>query len=561
MSAQTGAIPPAPAAPQHASPSSPRTLSAQMYNAAGLIGFILRRDRLWLVLWTLGCLTLATSFAPLLPEMVGDAQSVEVLRETMRNPAMVAICGIAYGDAYTWGVMYSQFMLIWSAVLVAAMNILFVVRHTRTDEEEGRLEALGALPVGRGANLLAVLVVALGFDLAIALVAGAGIAAFGIEGMGVVGSLLFGAAIGACGLFFAAITALFAQLATTSRVTAGLSFAALGAAYLLRATGDVGSDAGSELLSLISPLGLIERCHLFVDDRAWPLLALLAAVLVPAGAAFALNARRDSGAGLIAPRAGRAHASALLRGALGLAWCLTRGAAIAWVLVVFVLAASYGSIFGDMASFFESNDLYRLVAGSLEGGTGDLMDPVLSMLALIMSAIAAVPAVFVVLRLKGEERRGRLEHLLSCAVPRTRLLAGYVLIAVLLAFVLQMMIALGTWSTAVMVMDNPVTLGLMVKIALNYLPAVLFFVGLAAFLVGAAPRASVLVWLLLGYSFLMVYVGSLLNLPTWAQEGTPFGVLPRYPVESMEPAVAIALCAVAAALTCAGLFAYRARDI
>ncbi|MDR2106277.1 MAG: hypothetical protein LBP24_02590 [Coriobacteriales bacterium] len=538
---------------------------AQMHNAVGLIGFILRRDRLWLVLWTLGCLTLATSFAPLLPEMVGDVQSMEVLRETMRNPAMVAICGIAYGDAYTWGVMYSQFMLIWSAVLVAAMNILFVVRHTRTDEEEGRLEILGALPVGRGANLLAVLAVAFGFDLVIALASGAGIAAFGIEDMGITGSLLFGAAIGACGLFFAVITALFAQLATTSRVSAGLSFTALGAAYLLRAAGDVGSgagsDAGSELLSLISPLGLIERCHLFVDDRAWPLLALLAAVLVPAGAAFALNARRDSGAGLIAPRAGRARASVLLSGALGLAWRLTRGTVLAWVLVVFTLAASYGSIFGDMTSFFESNDLYRLMAGSLEGGTGDLMDPILSMLALIMSAIAAVPAVLVVLRLKGEERRGRLEHLLSCAVPRTRLLAGYVLIAVLLAFVLQMMIALGTWSTAVMVMDDPIALGLMVKIALNYLPAVLFFVGLAALLVGAAPRASVLVWLLLGYSFLMVYVGSLLNLPTWAQEGTPFGVLPRYPVEATEPAVAIALCAGAAALTCIGLFAYRARNI
>jgi ABC-2 type transport system permease protein len=509
------------------------------------------------VLWTLGCLALACSFAPVLPDMVGDAQDVEILREMMANPAMVAICGISYGDSYTWGVMYSQFILVWSAMLVAAMNILFVVRHTRADEEEGRLEMLVALPIKRGATLFATLVVALGFNLVIALVTGTSIAAFGIEGMGLVGSLLFGAALGVCGLFFAALTTLFAQVAASSRTTVGLSFVALGGAWLLRAAGDV----SSEPLALISPLGLIERCYLFVDNQPWPLLVLLVAGCALMAAAFALNAVRDSGAGIMAPRAGHAHASALLRGPLSLAWRLVRGTIAIWVPVVFLLAASYGSIFGDMASFFESNELYRLMAGSLEGGTDDLMDPIISMLALIMSAIAAVPVILVVLRLRTEERRGRLEHLFSTALSRTRMLAGFVLIAVLLAFVSQMMIALGTWSTAVMVMEEPITLAFMMKTALNYLPAVLFFVGFATFLVGAAPRASVLVWLLLGYSFLMVYVGSLLNLPTWAQEGTPFGILPRYPVESFEPVAALALCAAAAILTCAGLLAYRARDI
>ena len=377
-----------------------------------LVRSILRRDRFWLPLWMLGCLTLATFFAPLLPDMAGSEHDMAILYEAMKNPAMIAICGILYGDSYTYGVMYSQFMLVWSAALVAAMNILFVARHTRRDEEEGRLEMLAALPVGKSANLLAVLVLSLALNLLIALLTGALLAAFAIEGMGTAGSLLFGAALGVCGFSFATLTALLAQLVTSFRATIGLAFAALGASYLLRASGDVSSEA----LALLSPLGLIERCHLFADDRLWPLLLLLAISLVLAGASLAINAWRDYAAGLIAPRAGRAHAPALLRGPLSLAWRLTRNMILAWILVVFLFAASFGSMFGDMTLFYESNDLYSLMIGSTGVTTGDLMDPVIAMLFLVMSLIATVPVVFTLFRIRTEERRGRLEHFYSGAV-------------------------------------------------------------------------------------------------------------------------------------------------
>jgi ABC-2 type transport system permease protein len=522
------------------------------------MAFMLHRDRLWLPLWILGCFSLATFFAPLLPDMAGGEQEIAILREAMANPAMIAICGVIYGDTYTYGVMYSQFMLVFSAVLVAAMNILFVVRHTRKDEEEGRLEMLVALPVGRSASLLATLKLSFCLNLLIALLAGSTLAAFGVEDMGVAGSLLFGAALGACGLVFAAVTALIAQVAASSRATTGIAFALLGALYLLRAAGDVSADA--ELCALISPFGLIERCHLFVDNHLWPLFVLLVASLALLACAFVLNARRDSGAGLIAPRTGRAHASTLLRGPWSLAWRLVRGTVIAWALIVFILAASYGSVFGDMTLFYESNDLYRLIIGTMSDGES-LMDPVISMLMLIMAVTSAVPVALVVFRLKSEEKRGRLEQFYSGAVSRTYTLAGYTLIALALAVVLQLLTALGMWSAAWYSMDDPISLELMLKTALNYLPAVLFIAGLAAFLVGVLPQATSFVWFLLVYTFFAVYLGSLIDLPEWLIRFTPFSALPRYPIESFEPAAALTLCAATLALTAIGLIAYRKRDL
>src|SRR5690606_18347525 len=137
----------------------------------------------------------------------------------------------------------------------AVMSILLVARHTRQDEEAGRLEVIRSLPVGRLAQVSASLLVVGGTNVVLALLIAFGLAALGIETVDLPGSLAYGAAIGAVGLVFTALTALVAQLSETSRASLGLSFALLGGLYILRAVGDV----GSEPLALLSPLGLMLR--------------------------------------------------------------------------------------------------------------------------------------------------------------------------------------------------------------------------------------------------------------------------------------------------------------
>jgi ABC-2 type transport system permease protein len=521
-----------------------------------LMLFVLWRDRLWLALWTVALLVLATSFAPVILQVAGDLTTQPALIETLSSPAMVALCGPSYGDEYSYGSLYAQFMLVWVILAFAVMNIMFVARHTRKDEEEGRAEMIGALPVGRNANLLAVLLTALGVNALLALLTGLIIPLFGIRSMDFAGAMVFGLAIGTNGLFFAGVTALFAQLFSTSKSTLGSSLAILGAAFLLRATGDV----SSEILARVSPMGLVERSEAFVGNHLWPALILALVSFALCAVAFVLSAIRSSGQGMLPVRRGRAHATVFLRGELGFAWRLSRGVMIAWAAAVFLLAASYGAVFNDFDAFISGNQINRAMLG-IRGDTSDIMAPIISTTILVMSIVAAIPVVVVALRLRSEESRGRVEQLLALSVSRVSLIIRDAIIAFLLAFILQALTALGMWGAAVATMDEPMEFALLFKTAMNFLPAVLVFAGLGLFFVGAAPRLTALIWVYLAYSFFATYLGGLFDLPLWVENSSVFGLLPRYPVRDIEPVRIVALCALSIVLVAVGAFAYRQRDL
>jgi ABC-2 type transport system permease protein len=521
-----------------------------------LIRFILRRDRLYLTLWIIGLVTLSVFFVPMLPDMVGDEASKQALIATMQNPAMVAMVGPAFGSDYTLGSMYAQYMLVWVALGYGVMNIMVVVRHTRKDEEEGRLDLIGALPVGRNANLLATLLVVLATDALIAVLTTAIIPAFGVDSIDVAGAATYAFALSSCGFAFAGLAALCAQLTTRARSALGFALALLGLAYLLRAMGDIGTEA----LSWISPIGAASRTEAFVSNLAWPIALLFGEGLVFSLMGFALSSARDSGAGLLPQRGGRAHASAVLRGVWSLAWRELRGTIIVWLVVCFVLSAAYGSVMGDMNAFIENNELYQAFMG-VGGDSKDITDPVVSMLLLIMAMIATIPVVSVVNRLKSEERHGRLEQVLAKPVSRSYLFAGYFVIALAVAVLMMAANVVGFWIAASNSMAGAMSFATIAKIGTNYLPAIVAFAGLAALLVGALPKAASLTWIWLVYAFLALYIGRTMDLPSWVDKASPFSLLPDYPMSAFEPVTFVAIGAVGVALALIGMLVYRGRDI
>ncbi|HEX6918027.1 MAG TPA: polyketide antibiotic transporter, partial [Phycicoccus sp.] len=210
-----------------------------------------RRDRIIVPTSVLGLVLLSVGSAQatlaLFPD---DASAAKGLADIVSNPAVLAMYGpISAANADALAVFKTVMM---GAVLTAILALVVVRRHTRTEEEEGRLELVGAGAVGRWAPLAAGVVVAL-----VAVVAASALSALGMVAIGMdpMGSVAFGAAWLTAGVAQVGVTAVAVQLASTTRGAGGLAFGFLGVTYILRAWADAAESDAISWLGWLSPLG------------------------------------------------------------------------------------------------------------------------------------------------------------------------------------------------------------------------------------------------------------------------------------------------------------------
>ena len=526
-------------------------------NTGRLIKFILRRERVVSALWIAILASFCVAIAPGMAEMF-DAPARQALAESMKNPAMVAMMGPVYGaEDFTNGAMYSNTMVIWVIITVAAMNIFLIVRHTRSDEEGNRAEVVRSLPVGRLAALNASMFSAAVVNAVLAALIAAGLTLVNVEGIGFAGSALLGLAIFSSGMFFAALAALFSQLSSSARGASALSFLCVGIFYMMRAAGDM--DGNNEIVSLISPLGLILRSRFYTQNLVWPSLVLLAMTAAVSVAACLLNSVRDIGRGFFPARPGRPQASFLLKTSFGLSLRLTRNTVIAWFVIMFALGASYGSILGDIENFIAQSEFYQVIIGVHEDFSYDEM--FVTMINSTMSVVALIPLLIIAFRPRAEERDERAENVLSRSVSRKKFLAGYAAIAFVCGALMQFATGAGLYLASAVVLDEPISFAFLMKAIFAYLPAVFAMVGLAVFLVGAAPKLCGAAWVFFGYVFFMVMLGRAMNLPAFADWIVPFAHIPQLPVDEIAFAPLLVLTLIAAALTAAGFVFYSRRDV
>ena len=529
--------------------------NALFANTARLTRFIIRQDRWRITFWIIG-ITLATLSVPLaFLELYGSEEQRAVMALTMENPAMIAMVGTADLTKYTIGVMTAHQMLLLTAVVVGLMNILLVARHTRGDEEDGRLEMIRSLPVGRLSTVHATIIVYIFVNLLLAVICGFGLYALSIDSMDLEGSLLYGATLGATGIFFTGITTLFAQLSENARGTIGLSIAFLLVAYMLRAIGDV----SHETLSWISPLGWVTKTEAYGANQ-WSFIALLIGMaIVVFIITYLLNAKRDVGAGLLPSKPGKAHASTFLQSPVGLSFRLQRVGFISWAIGMFVLGASYGSVLGDLDSFFEGNELLEQMIASEDGSSA--AEQFIPIIMMVMAIIATIPPIISMNKLLAEEKKNRLEQLLAKAISRTRLMASFLATAVLNSFVMLSLAAIGLWATGSTVMEDPFSFLEFYRMGIVYYPAILLVLGLAVGIIGWLPRFSIIVWLYVLYSFIVVYLGELFQFSDIVVQLSPFGHIPQLPLEDIRWLPITTLCSISVLLTLLGFVGYNKRDL
>ncbi|MEX2974885.1 ABC transporter permease [Streptomyces sp. C184] len=536
---------------------APAARARQLAGTGPLLRLALRRDRVLIPAWVLGLGLVVTGTGSSFEALYDTAARRAALAASMNgNGSMRALYGPVFGDSV--GGLIAWRMAGFGAVLAAVMSLLIVVRHTREEEETGRQELLCAAMVGRRAPLTAALLTALTANAALVVVIAGGLAG---SGRPAAGSLALGLAIGGTGMLFAALAAIAAQLTESARLAKGLTGAALGLAFALRAAGDTATADATSPLTWVSPIGWSQNLRAYAGERWWLVVLFLAATALAGSAAYALTARRDLGMSFLPARPGPAVAPRSLSGPFGLAQRLQRTTLGGWTLGFVCAGGLFGGIAKGAADLVGGNERTREIFARM-GGQQSLTDAFLATMAGMLGMVAALYAVGAVLRLHGEETAGRAEPVLAGAVSRLRWAAGHLALAyggsaVILAFG---GLALGV-SYDLSAGDPGGRTGPVLTAALAQVPAVWTLTGLAVLVFGLLPRATTAVWALVGGCLTLGWAGPSLDFPRWAMDLSPYSHLPKLPGADATAAPFLWLLALSALFTAAGLVGLRRRDL
>ena len=168
--------------PRHRRPEPVRPASS-LTGTLGLLRLYLRRDRIVLPLWVL------LLSVPLASVYIGSvetvfptaAQRAVFAASIMASPAQRALYGNVYNDSV-------GAVGIWKAgvfhALIGVAVILTVIRHTRAEEESGRIELLDSTAIGRYANLTSALILTFGASITTGLIGTAVLLTTDVPGSG-----------------------------------------------------------------------------------------------------------------------------------------------------------------------------------------------------------------------------------------------------------------------------------------------------------------------------------------------------------------------------------------
>jgi ABC-2 type transport system permease protein len=524
--------------------------------------FIFRRERITSLIWIAGMVLMNTVVALAFTRLFETDESIQQMVSTLSSPAMQAIVGPIYGPAPSVDnimIVFAQEMLVFMMITSVIMNIFFINRHTRTDEELGRIEMIRSLPVGKLTVSVSALVFAFGLNAFISLLMAFGLLWANIAGTTVMGVFVYSFAIGIAGFLFACITLLTAQIFQDARSASTWAFMLLGVFYVVRAYADMSQNM---IFNYISPLGLGLHVHAFHADRIWPLVILLIQSAIIAAAALLICSKRDLGEGIVPAKKGRKNASVFLQSPLGLAWRLTKNSIIVWIISMFCMGATYGAVLGDISGFVENNDMFsQLITGGETGLTEKMMvDSFVGFMYIIMALLATVPVISIAGKIHSEEKRGRLEGIFARSVSRGSMYGSYILISVVGSGVFMICGSLGIYAAA----GDLTKMSDLIWAAAAYVPSLLVIMGIIVLLAGLLPKLTALVWGVFAYSFIAVYFGRILNLPELMVKITPYGIVPQYTDivnQEFDFMPFVILTAIAIVLTVSGIFAFSRRDI
>lgn len=525
----------------------------------------LRRDGVQLALWIGGTTALAAAGFPGVAGNYGDAQERAALLATvLANPVILLFRGLPSGSGENQMVVF--LLLPWLLILAALMSSFLAVRHTRGDEEEGRLDMLSATPAARWTPTLATVMHGIAANVTLGILVAA---VFAANGAPVAGSVLVGTCCALVGVVFLGVALVAAQVMPTSRGANSLATWVLVGIFVVAGVGNALGTPSDDLTRMtsawptwLSPFGWAENTRAFDTDAWSPVALLAAAAVVCIGGALVLQSRRDLGSAFVAERTGRADARPGFGSNGALITRLSTPSVVGWAiggLIVGVLATSLGAVANEIGG---QNPAVADVLDKLAGGGGDLERGIVVVFFIMLGVFAACAGVQTVVRARQDESSGTAEVILATPLARARWVSGYVVVALGAAtatiaggIVGATLGALSTDDTGTLVRDA------LIAGAGQLLPAWVF-VGLTVLVFALLPRLTIaLGWALVAVAAFLGLFGPLFGLSESVTKVSPFAAAMTPTGDGVDPGGFWWLLAATVALPAAGLALIRRRDI
>jgi len=441
------------------------------------------------------------------------------------------------------------------AIFAAVFGLLAAVRALRTEEDTGRMELVLAGSVGRGTAYLSAMAAIAAGVLILGLAEFAGLV---LAGLPAGGSAELALATASVVPVFVGVGAVASQLASTRRMALELGGAAVGLFLALRVIADTSASAG--WLRWATPLGWAEEVRPFTGADPIVLALPAAATVLLLMLASRIAAGRDIGTGVLPARESAEPHLGLLSSPTLQALRSERGSLIVWLSSIGAFAYITGVIAKSTSTAGISKSLRHEVA---KLGTGSIVTPT-GYLAFVFIFFILAVSLFVCAQIaaaRHEEADERLETLLSLPVSRRGWLGGRLVLAVGGAGAISLTAGLLTWAGA---KSGGVSISLagMLEAGLNCLPVALMFLGIAALAYAIVPRASAgLSYGLVTVAFLWDLFGSLLSLPKWLVEATPFAHVGLVPAQPFRAGATVIMLAIAAISALAAVWLFERRDL
>lgn len=524
--------------------------------------FFVRRSIRTTLLWSviLGSYAAAKGFG-LIKAYPTLSERLKLAASFSNNSSLEALTGPAHHLETVAG--YINWNCLQVSILVGAVwALLLATNWFRGEEENGRMELLltGSTTLRKTSREIITglsLIMMLFFVLLGLFVAGIG-ANHSIN-IGLSAAFFYSLVVSGCILVFALIGALASQLLPTRSRAAAVSAGIFGAAYLIRAVGDITSV---HWLLNITPLGWAEKAMPLVGSKPIWLLPIFLTCLVLGGIVLYLAGHRDLGASLFVDKDTRSPRYALLNTSLGLSVRVSKNTVMSWLLGLFLSGLFYSALTKTAISALKNVKsgtprVHRLLGTTHLASANGYLGVIFLIEVLLMMAFAA----YVVGSFRKDESVGYLDNILVRPVTRFKLFLERVSIGLIYIMLGGVFIGLGVWL-GVFHLGLGVSFDSILKASLNIMAPAFLVYGAGILFFGFWPRlTTAAAYGLLLWAFLIDMLNSGLHLNHWLLDTSLINQLPLVPAVSPNWQVTITMAVIGLALIAIGGLGFHRRDL